>query len=278
MQILDGKMVAQEIKEDLYDRATKADVRPRLAIISVGEDPASQIYVKHKIADCDECGFDSTLYSLSDDITTEELIAMIWKLNYNDTIDGIIVQLPLPKHIDTYLVTSSISMDKDVDCMNPFNVGKLVLGRHGFVPCTPAGILALLDHYNIDVAGKVCTIIGRSNIVGKPLGQLLLQRDATVIQCHSKTPDLWNKTRAANIVISATGVQNLVVPMMLNPHTIGIDVGITRGEDGKIHGDFDPASWSYCDYLTPVPGGVGPMTRAMLMRNLLMACEPKCFE
>lgn len=278
-EILDGKIVAQEIKEDLYDRATKAGVHPRLAIISVGENPASEIYMKHKIIDCDECGFDTTVYHLDESVETVELIQMISRLNYNDTIHGIIVQLPLPKHVDQYLVTSSISMGKDVDCMNPTNLGKLMLGKNPpLLPCTPAGVIALLDRYGIDVAGKVCTIIGRSNIVGKPLGQMLLQRDATVIHCHSKSPDLWNKTRAANIVISATGVPNLIVPMMLNVGTIGIDIGISRGNDGKVHGDFDPSSWSYCNYITPVPGGVGPMTRAMLMKNLLMACEPKCFE
>ena len=250
-----------------------------LAIISVGENPASEIYMKHKIIDCDECGFDTTVYHLDESVETVELIQMISRLNYNDTIHGIIVQLPLPKHIDQYLVMSSINMEKDVDCMNPTNLGKLMLGKNPpLLPCTPAGVIALLDRYEIDVAGKVCTIIGRSNIVGKPLGQMLLQRDATVIHCHSKSPDLWNKTRAANIVISATGVPNLIVPMMLNVGTIGIDIGISRWDDGKVHGDFDPRSWSYCNYITPVPGGVGPMTRAMLMKNLLMACEPRCFE
>jgi len=276
--ILNGKELSYQIKDELRELAEKANVRPRLAIVSVGDDPSSAIYMRNKISDCDECGFDSTFYNFSSDTTTEDLLEVICRLNVNNTIHGIIVQLPLPKTIDEWLVTSVIDTKKDVDCLNPLNMGYLMKGRPQFVPCTPGGIMMLLDHYNIDVAGKLCTIIGRSNIVGKPMGQLLLQRDATVIQCHSKSPNLWTLVNRADIVISATGVRSLIEPMALNGHTIAIDVGITRDENGKLHGDFAPECEPYCDYFTPVPGGVGPMTRAMLMKNLLMACEPDCFK
>lgn len=270
--ILDGKALAGRIKEELRCKCERLARAPRLAVVLVGDDPASAIYVRNKERDCRECGIDCRDHRLAADTTQEALLALIRELNRDDTVDGILVQLPLPGHLDGAQVLRSIDPDKDVDAFHPENVGRLLLGQPRYLPCTPAGILALLREYAIDPAGKHCVVVGRSNIVGKPLALLLLQADATVTVCHSKTPDLADQCRRADILVSAAGQAGLITADMVRPHAVVIDVAMNRGADGRLCGDVDFGAVSQrADYITPVPGGVGPMTRAMLMENTYQA-------
>lgn len=270
--ILDGKALAGRIKEELRCKCERLARAPRLAVVLVGDDPASAIYVRNKERDCRECGIDCRDHRLAADTTQEALLALIRELNRDDSVDGILVQLPLPGHLDGAQVLRAIDPDKDVDAFHPENVGRLLLGQPRYLPCTPAGILALLREYAIDPAGKHCVVVGRSNIVGKPLALLLLQADATVTVCHSKTPDLADQCRRADILVSAAGQAGLITADMVRPHAVVIDVAMNRGADGKLCGDVDfGAVAQRADYITPVPGGVGPMTRAMLMENTYQA-------
>ena len=270
--ILDGKALAGRIKEELRCKCGYLVRAPRLAVVLVGDDPASAIYVRNKERDCRECGIDCRDHRLAADTTQEALLALIRELNRDDSVDGILVQLPLPGHLDGAQVLRAIDPDKDVDAFHPENVGRLLLGQPRYLPCTPAGILALLREYAIDPAGKHCVVVGRSNIVGKPLALLLLQADATVTVCHSKTPDLADQCRRADILVSAAGQAGLITADMVRPHAVVIDVAMNRGADGRLCGDVDFGAVSQrADYITPVPGGVGPMTRAMLMENTYQA-------
>ena len=270
--ILDGKALAGRIKEELRGKCGRLARAPQLAVVLVGDDPASAIYVRNKERDCRECGIDCRDHRLAADTTQEALLALIRELNRDDSVDGILVQLPLPGHLDGAQVLRAIDPDKDVDAFHPENVGRLLLGQPRYLPCTPAGILALLREYAIDPAGKHCVVVGRSNIVGKPLALLLLQADATVTVCHSKTPDLADQCRQADILVSAAGQAGLITADMVRPHAVVIDVAMNRGADGKLCGDVDFGAVSQrADYITPVPGGVGPMTRAMLMENTYQA-------
>ena len=270
--ILDGKALAGRIKEELRCKCGHLVRAPRLAVVLVGDDPASAIYVRNKERDCRECGIDCRDHRLAADTTQEALLALIRALNRDDSVDGILVQLPLPGHLDGTQVLRAIDPDKDVDAFHPENVGRLLLGQPRYLPCTPAGILALLREYAIDPAGKHCVVVGRSNIVGKPLALLLLQADATVTVCHSKTPDLAGQCRRADILVSAAGQAGLITADMVRPHAVVIDVAMNRGADGRLCGDVDfGAVAQRADYITPVPGGVGPMTRAMLMENTYQA-------
>ena len=270
--ILDGKALAGRIKEELRCKCERLARAPRLAVVLVGDDPASAIYVRNKERDCRECGIDCRDHRLAADTTQEALLALIRALNRDDTVDGILVQLPLPGHLDGAQALRAIDPDKDVDAFHPENVGRLLLGQPRYLPCTPAGILALLREYAIDPAGKHCVVVGRSNIVGKPLALLLLQADATVTVCHSKTPDLADQCRRADILVSAAGQAGLITADMVRPHAVVIDVAMNRGADGRLCGDVDFGAVSQrADYITPVPGGVGPMTRAMLMENTYQA-------
>lgn len=270
--ILDGKALAGRIKEELRCKCGGLTRAPRLAVVLVGDDPASAIYVRNKERDCRECGIDCRDHRLAADTTQEALLALIRELNRDDSVDGILVQLPLPGHLDGAQVLRAVDPDKDVDAFHPENVGRLLLGQPRYLPCTPAGILALLREYAIDPAGKHCVVVGRSNIVGKPLALLLLQADATVTVCHSKTPDLADQCRRADILVSAAGQAGLITADMVRPHAVVIDVAMNRGADGRLCGDVDfGAVAQRADYITPVPGGVGPMTRAMLMENTYQA-------
>lgn len=270
--ILDGKALAGRIKEELRGKCERLARAPRLAVVLVGDDPASAIYVRNKERDCRECGIDCRDHRLAADTTQEALLALIRELNRDDSVDGILVQLPLPGHLDGAQVLRAIDPDKDVDAFHPENVGRLLLGQPRYLPCTPAGILTLLREYAIDPAGKHCVVVGRSNIVGKPLALLLLQADATVTVCHSKTPDLADQCRQADILVSAAGQAGLITADMVRPHAVVIDVAMNRGADGRLCGDVDFGAVSQrADYITPVPGGVGPMTRAMLMENTYQA-------
>ena len=277
--ILDGKALAGRIKEELRCKCERLARAPRLAVVLVGDDPASAIYVRNKERDCRECGIDCRDHRLAADTTQEALLALIRALNRDDSVDGILVQLPLPGHLDGAQALRAIDPDKDVDAFHPENVGRLLLGQPRYLPCTPAGILALLREYAIDPAGKHCVVVGRSNIVGKPLALLLLQADATVTVCHSKTPDLADQCRRADILVSAAGQAGLITADMVRPHAVVIDVAMNRGADGRLCGDVDFGAVSQrADYITPVPGGVGPMTRAMLMENTYQAalgCESR---
>ena len=264
--ILDGKALAGRIKEELRCKCGGLARAPRLAVVLVGDDPASAIYVRNKERDCRECGIDCRDHRLAADTTQEALLALIRELNRDDSVDGILVQLPLPGHLDGAQVLRAIDPDKDVDAFHPENVGRLLLGQPRYLPCTPAGILTLLREYAIDPAGKHCVVVGRSNIVGKPLAH------ATVTVCHSKTPDLADQCRQADILVSAAGQAGLITADMVRPHAVVIDVAMNRGADGRLCGDVDfGAVAQRADYITPVPGGVGPMTRAMLMENTYQA-------
>lgn len=272
MILLDGKALAAKIKAEARQQAGQMARRPGLAVILVGEDPASRVYVNGKKKDCAECGFYSEEYALPANTSQEQLLGLIDGLNERGDIDGILVQLPLPKHLNEQAVIDAIAPEKDVDCFHPVNVGKLMIGREGFLPCTPAGVMALLDEYHIDPAGKRAVVVGRSNIVGKPQAILLLGRDATVTICHSRTPDLAEICRQADILVSAVGRKGLITADMVKEGAVVIDVAVNRDEGGKLCGDVDYAAVAEkASYITPVPGGVGPVTRAVLMENTLTA-------
>lgn len=268
---LDGKALAAKIKEELNAKSQQLARRPGLAVILVGEDPASRVYVTSKRKDCEECGFYSEEYTMPADTPQADLLDLIGVLNGRADIDGILVQLPLPAGLDEKQVLLAIDPEKDVDCFHPLNVGRLVAGEPVFAPCTPAGVMELLDEYGIDPAGKHCVVLGRSNIVGKPQAMLMLQRHATVTICHSKTPDLADQCRRADILVAAVGKTGLVTADMVKEGAVVVDVAMNRDENGKLCGDCCREVYEKTSYYTPVPGGVGPMTRAVLMENTLRA-------
>lgn len=266
--IMDGKALAQKIKAGVKERIDP-DHPPRLAVVMVGENPASQVYVRNKTKDCLECGIQCDTYHLPEDTIEKVLLDLIDRLNWDDGYNGILVQLPLPEHIDEGKILRQINPAKDVDGFHPLNVGlnRTSPGR-GFAPCTPAGIMALLREYDIDPAGKHAVVVGRSNIVGKPMADLLLQADATVTICHSKTKNLKEMCQQADILVCAVGKAGFITADMVKNGTVVIDVGMNRNEEGKLCGDvvFEAVS-EKASFITPVPGGVGPMTRVMLMLN-----------
>lgn len=269
--IIDGKKLAEKIYAEVALETAKLPRRPCLAAVLVGDDPASHIYVRNKEGDCKKCGIESRRYDLPADTPQERLLALIDELNHDGGVDGILVQLPLPKQIDEMAVIQAISPDKDVDAFHPLNVGKMVTGEPVFWPCTPAGIMEMFREYGISLDGKNCVVVGRSNIVGKPMGLLLLRANATVTYCHSHTRDLAETTRQADILVVAAGHPGLITGDMIKPGAVVIDVAMNRNPDtGKLTGDvvFDEAE-KIASFITPVPGGVGPMTRAMLMKNIL---------
>lgn len=275
--IIDGKELARKTREKLKiecDNLKKEGILSKLAVIMVGDDKASQIYVKNKSKACQEIGIKFEEYFLGNDIKQEELIELIQKLNLDKSINGILLQSPIPKYLDINEAFRTILPEKDVDGFNPINVGKLCLNQETFVSCTPYGIMKMFEEYDIDLTGKNVTILGRSNIVGKPLIQCCLNKNATVTVCHSKTKDLKEHTKNADIVISAIGKAKFVTADMIKDGAVVIDVGINRDESGKIIGDvdFEKVS-SKASYITPVPGGVGPMTIAMLMNNVIKATK-----
>lgn len=275
MEIIDGKKLAKEIRENLKikcDELKEKGANPKLAVIMVGEDKASQVYVRNKSKACNEIGIEFEEYLLNENIQQEELIELIQKLNNDITIHGILLQSPIPAHLNINEAIRTIAPEKDVDGFNPVNVGKLCLNQDTFVSCTPYGIMKMFEAYNIDLTGKNVTILGRSNIVGKPLIQCCLNKNATVTVCHSKTKDLKKYTKDADVIIAAIGKSKFVTADMIKQGAVVIDVGINRGEDGKITGDVDFENVSQkASYITPVPGGVGPMTIAMLMNNVIKA-------
>jgi methylenetetrahydrofolate dehydrogenase (NADP+)/methenyltetrahydrofolate cyclohydrolase len=269
---IDGKSIAADIRGELRKSTEAFNVlyctSPCLAVIQVGNNPASSTYVNNKIKACKEIGFISDSYHFTDNLTEEELLNIISALNHDEAVNGILVQLPLPEHIDETKVINAISPDKDVDAFHPYNVGRLMTGNAEFLPCTPAGIMELLKRYNIDIAGKECVVVGRSNIVGKPIAHLLLQQNGTVTVCHSKTTNLKEVCKRADILICAIGKAKFFNADYVKPGAVVIDVGINRDENGKLCGDVDFESVEpIAGYITPVPGGCGPMTIAMLMKN-----------
>ena len=277
MEILDGKKLSNEIIEELKvrcDELKEKGIKPKFAVIMVGNDKASQIYVKNKRKACERIGIECVECFLDENIQQKELIDKIKELNSDNTIHGILLQSQIPKHLNINEAFETISPKKDVDGFNPTNVGKLCLNQNTFVSCTPFGIIKLLDKYGIDLAGKKVTIIGRSNIVGKPLIQCFLNKNATVTICHSKTDDIKEHTKDADIVVVAIGKPKFLKENMVKKNSVIIDVGINRDDNGKIIGDVDFENVSKkSSYITPVPGGVGPMTIAMLMNNVIKAAE-----
>lgn len=277
-QIIDGKRISAEIRAEIKEQteAFKAErgYAPGLAVIIVGEDPASQVYVRNKKRACDEVGFYSESYELPAETTQDELLSLIDRLNADENIHGILCQLPLPRHLDETAVLLKIKPEKDVDAFHPYNVGKIMIGDYNFLPCTPAGVMALIKRSGIEVAGKNCVVIGRSNIVGKPMAMLLLHANGTVTVCHSKTRDIKKICAEADILVAGVGKANFVTADMVKEGAVIIDVGINRLDSGKLCGDVD-----FCEvepkasYITPVPGGVGPMTITMLMQNTLTAAK-----
>lgn len=272
--IMDGKALAQKIKDNVYCEVKKLCRKPGLAVVLVGEDPASRVYVNGKKKDCAECGIYSEEYTLPAEITQAELIELVETLNCREDIDGILVQLPLPKHLDERAVLLAIRPDKDVDCFHPFNVGQLMIGETGFLPCTPAGVIRMMEEYGIDPTGKHCVIVGRSNIVGKPQAMLMLRKNATITICHTKTADLKKECLQADILVAAAGCAGLITGDMIKKGAVVVDVAMNRNEQGKLCGDVAYEEVAVkASYITPVPGGVGPVTRAMLMENTLMAAK-----
>ena len=272
--IMDGKALAAKIKDHVREQVEKMDRKPGLAVVLVGENPASKVYVNGKKKDCSQCGIYSEEYVLPGETTQEELLELIGVLNDREDIDGLLVQFPLPEHLDGKAVELAIRPDKDVDCVHPANMGYLMMGEETLWPCTPAGVMRLLAEYEIDPSGKRCVVVGRSNIVGKPQAMLMLWGDATVTVCHTKTPDLAAECRQADILVSAAGHRGLITPDMVKNGAVVIDVAVNRDEQGKLCGDtvYDPVA-EKASYITPVPGGVGPVTRAMLMENTLRAAR-----
>ena len=278
--VISGKEVSQKLREDLKLEVSEfiksTGVTPGLAVIIVGEDPASKVYVRNKHRGCVEAGMRSFEITMPEQTSEEELLAKIAELNANDEVHGILVQLPLPKHINEDKIIHAISPEKDVDAFHPMNVGKIMTGKYDFLPCTPAGIMALLDYYKIDICGKTCVVIGRSNIVGKPMSLLLLEKNGTVTICHSRTKDLALVARSADILVVAIGKAKFVTADMVKPGAVVIDVGINRLDDGSLCGDVDYNSvFDIASAITPVPGGVGPMTITTLLKNTMTAAKNK---
>jgi methylenetetrahydrofolate dehydrogenase (NADP+)/methenyltetrahydrofolate cyclohydrolase len=277
-RVIDGKAVAQELRKEYRERISAMQAKhgfvPGLAVILVGENPASQVYVRNKIRDCAEVGIRSEFIKLPATISQAELMQHIDKLNADPGTHGILIQLPLPKHVEIRRVLERISVDKDVDGFHLYNVGGLVTGHQVFPPCTPYGVQKLLEHENIELDGRNVVVVGASNIVGKPVAMMLMQKDATVSICHHKTRDLAQYTMLADILVVAAGVPGLIVPQMVRTGAVVIDVGINRLPDGRIVGDVDfEGVKQKASFISPVPGGVGPMTRAMLLHNTLLSAE-----
>ncbi len=279
MELIDGKALAKKIREELKEEVTelrKQGIIPKLAVIMVGDDKASAVYVRNKSKACNEIGIEFEEYLKDANITQEELIALIKELNNRKDVDGILLQSPIPKGLDIREAFNTIDASKDVDGFNPINVGKLSIGEDAFISCTPYGVVKMLEAYNIPVEGKRAVIIGRSNIVGKPLIQCLLNKNATVTVCHSKTKNIDEITKQADILVAALGKPKFVTENMVKDGATVIDVGINRNEDGKLVGDVDFENVSKkASYITPVPGGVGPMTIAMLMYNVVKATKAR---
>lgn len=276
--LIDGKETARAVRGEIRDAVAaftkESGIVPGLAVVIVGDDPASQVYVRNKHRACEEVGIRSDVHALPADTSEAELLALLTKLNADPTVNGILVQLPLPKHLDEEKVILAIDPAKDVDAFHPVNVGKIMIGNFTFAPCTPAGVMELLRHYHIPVAGKHCVIIGRSNIVGKPQAMLMLKENATVTICHSRTVGLADITRTADILVAAVGCPGFVTADMVREGAVVIDVGINRTAEGKLCGDVDFAAVrEKTAYITPVPGGVGPMTITMLLKNTLAAAK-----
>lgn len=275
--IINGKEISAKVRVELAQQVEQMKARgitPGLAVVIVGEDPASKVYVRNKRRACEEIGVYSEVYELAQDTSEEELLELVEKLNRDEKIHGILVQLPLPKHLDDKAVIEHIAPEKDVDAFSEVNVGKIMLGEYDFLPCTPAGVMKLLEKSGISPAGKECVIVGRSNIVGKPQAMLMLHANATVTICHSRTQDLAEHTRRADILVAAIGKPRFITGDMVKDGAVVIDVGINRLEDGSLCGDVDFASVEpKASYITPVPGGVGPMTITMLLQNTLKAAE-----
>jgi methylenetetrahydrofolate dehydrogenase (NADP+)/methenyltetrahydrofolate cyclohydrolase len=272
--IMDGRVVAKNLKARIAAKAATMKRVPGLAVVLVGDDPASRLYVTNKRKDCTECGIRSEEHTLPATTKEEALLSLLEELNQREYIDGILVQLPLPPGISEEKVISAIDPSKDVDAFHPYNVGKITTGNPIFLPCTPAGIISLLDNYSIDPDGKRCVVVGRSNIVGKPMALLLLSRNGTVTICHSHTPNLAEITREADILVAAAGHPGLITGEMVKEGAVVVDVAMNRDENGKFCGDVvfsevEPKA----SYITPVPGGVGPMTRVMLLENTLTAAQ-----
>jgi methylenetetrahydrofolate dehydrogenase (NADP+)/methenyltetrahydrofolate cyclohydrolase len=277
-KIIDGVAIAREIRADIKRRAetltSRTGVTPGLAVIIAGRNPASEVYVRNKIRACSDAGIHSRLVRFEDDVTEAQLVAAIDELNADPALHGVLVQLPLPKHIPVRRVLEAISVEKDVDGFHLYNVGGLVLGDTVFPPCTPYGVSKILEHEGIEVEGKNVTVVGASNIVGKPMALMLMQREATVAICHAKTRDLTLYTILADILVVAAGRPNLIVPQMIRNGTVVIDVGINRLPDGRLVGDVDfEGVREKASHITPVPGGVGPMTVTMLLDNTVAAAE-----
>lgn len=278
-KIISGKEVSAKVKNEVKEKALELKnkgIEVGLAVVIVGDDPASRVYVNNKKKACEEVGFTSYEYALPAETTEEELLALVYKLNKDDKVNGILVQLPVPKHINETAVINAISPDKDVDAFHPVNVGKIMIGDYAFLPCTPAGVMELIDSTGVEIAGKSCVVIGRSNIVGKPMSMLLLHRSGTVTICHSKTKNLKEICANADILVAAVGRPNFVTGDMVKEGAVVIDVGINRLENGKLCGDVNyEEAEKKAAFITPVPGGVGPMTIAMLMKNTLTAAMIK---
>lgn len=276
-KIIDGKVISAAAKDAVREEVAELKekgIETCLAVIIVGDDPASKIYVANKEKACEYTGIRSEKYALPADTTMEQLLSLIERLNADPAVNGILCQLPLPRGLDEQKVIDAISPEKDVDAFHPVNVGKIMTGNFDFLPCTPAGIMEMLRYEGIDVEGKQCVVIGRSNIVGKPMSMLLLHKNATVTICHSRTRDLPSVTRTADVLVSAVGRANFVTPDMVKEGAVVIDVGMNRDANGKLCGDVDYAAVSpLASAITPVPGGVGPMTIAMLMKNTLTAVK-----
>ena len=282
MAVIDGKKISQEIKDEVkakVEELGKKGIKPCLAVILVGEDPASQVYVRNKKRVCEYCGIRSLSYELPEETTEEELLALVEELNCSKECNGILVQLPLPKHIDEDKVLLKIKPEKDVDGFHPYNVGLLSIGEADLKACTPAGCIELIKRSGVDITGKNCVVVGRSNIVGKPVGMLLLSENGTVTTCHSKTKNMAEICRSADILVVAIGKEKFIKADMVKEGAVVIDVGINRMDNGKLCGDVDfDEVVNKASLITPVPGGVGPMTIAMLMNNCLIACKNRIYN
>lgn len=275
--IMDGKALSLKLKEQMKQRIAQLKqqgINPKLVVVLVGDNSASQVYVRNKHKSCGEVGIESEVITMPEQTTQQELLEVVERLNQDETVDGILVQLPLPKQIDEKTVLRSILPEKDVDGFHPVNVGLLSIGDECFAPATPSGIIAMFQEYGIDIAGKNCVVIGRSNIVGKPMAALLLKNNATVTICHSKTEDLASYTRRADVVIVATGRRHTLTAEMVKEGAVVVDVGMNRNEQGKLCGDVDyEEAKEKASFITPVPGGVGPMTITELLENTIQAAQ-----
>ena len=278
-KIIDGKAVSAQVKQRIKaetDKLREQGIEIGLAVVIVGDDPASKVYVRNKKRACEEVGFNSYEYALPAETTEEELLDLVKKLNADDKVDGILVQLPLPKHLDDKVIINNILPEKDVDAFHPVNVGKIMIGDYSFLPCTPAGVMELIASTGTEIQGKECVVIGRSNIVGKPQAMLLLHKSGTVTICHSKTKNLKEVASRADILVAAVGRAKMITSDYIKEGAVVIDVGMNRDENGKLCGDVDFEDCKdKAGYITPVPGGVGPMTIAMLMQNTLTAAKVK---